>query len=471
VTKRRHGPAGDGAVNGGPGLFAGPGYRAGKWLVNGIYWNEEAVAARANQPSSIRFIDCTLTEGDDCVGHQLNWNTRLELMSRLDAIGVGAITLPSHAQFEEEVDLARAYRRLGRRTPLAFKGPGLEIPLEGGWRDLMAMVVEKVQPAFLCPVIKIPMSDIFSDFARDLSAESAAHSITEAVAFAKTLGVRVVPWLPEGRLPVARLVQFAKAVAEGGGDGVYLVDSRGNFAPLSTRLLVQAVRQAVPQIEIFVQHHNDLGVATANALAATEGGASWIDAAVLGISERGGCVALEEAAVLLEVYGVDTGIDLTGLYELGQFVQRAFGVALAPWKPILGESWNKEEGWGHLGHPGAAIPGVDDEPAALIGSGVSPEVVGRKYESVIGSKLLFGKERSTANSNAPVFLSQLAESLGFTLAEGDLDVILHRARAAVATTYGRHYLTFEEFRGICEGVVRSHAEEPAAGTHAREGPQ
>ena len=48
--------------------------------------------------------------------------------------------------------------------------------------------------------------------------------------------------------------------------------------------------------DIYVQHHNDLGVATANAMADVEGGANWIDASVLGIGDRGGCVALEEAA-------------------------------------------------------------------------------------------------------------------------------------------------------------------------------
>ncbi len=443
----------DGESTGSRTLFAGPGYRPGAWLVNDVYWSDAATDAMPLRRSSIRFIDCTLTEGDDCVGHQLNWNTRLELMRRLDAIGVGAITLPSHTQFEEEVDLARAYRRAGGRTPLAFKGPGLEVPLTNRWRDVLEMAVERVQPAILCPVLKMPMSDLFSDFSSGMTAEDAAGGITEAVGFAKALGVAVVPWLPEGRIPVSRLVQFAKAVADGGGNGVYLVDSRGNLAPRSTRLIVQQIATAVPQLQIYMQHHNDLGVATANALAAVEGGASWIDAAVLGISERGGCVALEEAAVLLEMYGVETGVDLSGLYDLGRFVAEAFGVALAPWKPIVGDSWNKEEGWGHLAHQGAPVPGVDVETDELIGSGVAPSVVGRAYEPVVGSKILFGKERSTSNSDAPIFVSELASALGYDLTETELQRVLHRARAAVATTYDRHYLTYDEFRGICEGAV------------------
>jgi len=79
-----------------------------------------------------------------------------------------------------------------------------------------------------------------------------------------------------------------------------------------------------------------------------EAGADVTDASVLGIGDRGGCVALEEAAVVYEMYGIPTNIKLEKLYELGRYTQRAFGVDLAPWKPIIGDNWNKEEGAGHL---------------------------------------------------------------------------------------------------------------------------
>ena len=85
-----------------------PWHRPGRWLVNSAYWNDEATAARSQLRKSIRFIDCTVSEGDDCVGHQLNWNTRLGVIERLDAVGVGEITMPSHVTFAEERDLIKA---------------------------------------------------------------------------------------------------------------------------------------------------------------------------------------------------------------------------------------------------------------------------------------------------------------------------------------------------------------------------
>jgi len=70
------------AANGGK-----PWHQPGKWLANPAYWDDESLQARAGMPQSIKFIDCTISEGDDCVGHQLNWNTRLGVIERLDAIG------------------------------------------------------------------------------------------------------------------------------------------------------------------------------------------------------------------------------------------------------------------------------------------------------------------------------------------------------------------------------------------------
>src|SRR6185436_11975838 len=167
------------------------------------------------------------------------------------------------------------------------------------------------------------------------------------------------------------------------------------------------------------QHHNDLGVATANAIAAAEAGANWIDASVIGIGDRGGCVALEEAAALFEMYGVQTGIRLERLYDLCRYVQDAYGVSLPPWKPIVGANWNKEEGLGHL----------EGSTAAEATIGIAPEVVGRQFEAVIGAKILFGRERSSAHSDDPVILRELLGEWNMPFTEPEFQTILFRARA------------------------------------------
>jgi isopropylmalate/homocitrate/citramalate synthase len=420
-----------------------PWHQPGKWLVNPAYWHPDALEARTGMPERIRFIDCTLSEGDDCVGHQPNWNTRLGMLEKLDAIGLGEITLPSHVTFREERDLVRACRRLCIRTPLVAKGPGITPPLTGDWRGIIDRHLD-LGTDTVSPIVKWSYEDTLHDFSGKLSKSAVVDAITESVSYMKRQGVRVVPWMVDSmRSSLDTACLIFKAMADAGADGVYVVDSRGNSAPLATRVFIRHVRRAVGSCDIYVQHHNDLGVATANAMAAVEGGANWIDAAVNGIGDRGGCVALEEAAALFEMYGIATGIRLDALYDLCRYVEQAYGVRLPPWKPIAGSNWNKEEGWGHLEGSSAAEATV----------GIAPQVVGREFEAVIGSKILFGRERSSAHSDDPTFLRELIDRWNMAVTEEEFQTILFRARAAVATTHDRHYLTFDEFRSICEGVL------------------
>lgn len=420
-----------------------PWHQPGKWLANPAYWETEALAAREGMPRRIHFIDCTLSEGDDCVGHQLNWNTRLALIERLDAVGVGEITLPSHITFSEERDLVKACRRLGVRTRLVAKGPGVSPPLRGDWRGAIDRHID-LGTEVISPIFKWSYADTISDFGGALTKQAVVEAIAESIAYMKRQRVRVVPWMVDSmRTPVDTACLVFQAMADAGADGVYVVDSRGNSTPLATRVFIRRVKQAVGRCDVYVQHHNDLGVATANAMAAVEGGATWIDASVIGIGDRGGCVALEEAAALFEMYGIATGVKLEKLYDLCRHVQSAYGIALPPWKPIAGENWNKEEGWGHLEGSTA--------PEATIG--VAPQLVGREFEAVIGAKILFGRERSSALTDDPVFLRELVHRWGMTITEEQFQTILLRARAAVATAHGRHYLTFDEFQSLCDGVL------------------
>lgn len=426
-----------------------PWHKPGKWLVNPAYWSDVAKQARTRMPSRIHFIDCTLSEGDDCVGHQLNWNTRLGLIERLDDLGVGEITMPSHVTFSEERDLIQACRRLGIRTRLVAKGPGVRPPLHGNWKAVIDRHVD-LGTEVISPIFKWSYEDTIGDFSGALTKEAIVEAITESVQYMKRHNVRVVPWMEDSmRANTDTACLFFKAMADAGADGVYTVDSRGNSTPLATRAYIGRIREAVGETcDVYVQHHNDLGVATANAIAAAEAGANWIDASIIGIGDRGGCVALEEAAALFEMYGVATGIKLEKLYDICRYVQDAYGIELPPWKPIVGSNWNKEEGAGHL-------EGSDDAEATI---GIAPKMVGRDFEAVIGGKILFGRERSSAHTDDPVLLRNLMRDWGHAPSEEQFQTVLHRARAAVASNYGRHYLTFAEFRAICEGVMLARYE-------------
>jgi isopropylmalate/homocitrate/citramalate synthase len=419
---------------------AAPWFRPGRWLANPAYWHDDARQETAGAPGRIGFIDATLSEGDDCVGHQLNWNTRLRLAEALNEIGVDGITLPSHSTYEEERDWARAYRRRGLTTPIVAKGPGIAPPLRGDWRAALERHLE-LEADTVCPIFKWTFHDVLHDFSGQLSKQAVVDAIGESVAYLKAQGCRVVPWVIDSmRTRLDTVLQFYAAIIEAGGDGVYVVDSRGNSAPLATRVFIRNVRRVIGEGALYVQHHNDLGVATANAMIAADSGATMIDATVLGIGDRGGCVALEEIAPLLAMYGYDIDLDLSRLHALTALAQRLFRVPLAPWKPIAGEHWNKEEGAGHL----------DGAGDALASCGIAPDVVGRIFEGVIGGKLAFGRERSSVTADDHAFLRGLLEEWDVRPDEEEFARILDRTKAAVSTGA---YISVEAFRAIVDGVM------------------
>ena len=72
---------------------------------------------------------------------------------------------------------------------------------------------------------------------------------------------------------------------------------------------------------------------------------------------------------------------------------------------------------------------------------------------MIGGKILFGRERSSAHTDDPVFLRDIVRDLGMEASEEQFQRILLRSRAAVASDYVKHYLTFAEFAAICRGVM------------------
>ena len=87
--------------------------------------------------------------------------------------------------------------------------------------------------------------------------------------------------------------------------------------------------------------HNDLGLATANTMAAVEAGASHVEVTIGGFGERAGNAALEEVVFLMtafaERYGVTHGIRLEEISRTARLFDSLTGVRTHPNKPIIGQ--------------------------------------------------------------------------------------------------------------------------------------
>jgi 2-isopropylmalate synthase len=134
-----------------------------------------------------------------------------------------------------------------------------------------------------------------------------------------------------------------RAAIRGGATVINVSDTAGRALPEDVAQRIADLRRLVPEIEgrgLSFHGHDDLGLATANALAAVRAGATQIETAVNGLGARAGNTALEEIVAALfergESLGTKTGIDPAGLGPLSRLVESRSGVPVAAQKAIVG---------------------------------------------------------------------------------------------------------------------------------------
>ena len=135
----------------------------------------------------------------------------------------------------------------------------------------------------------------------------------------------------EGEVPVQRVVDIARRVAEADPFEIALADTIGVGVPSQVIELVGRVREAVPGVALRCHFHNTRNTGLANAFAAVQSGVRTLDASLGGI---GGCpfapaatgnIPTEDLVYMLQRSGYPTGIDLAAAIETGKWLQEQLG--------------------------------------------------------------------------------------------------------------------------------------------------
>ena len=141
---------------------------------------------------------------------------------------------------------------------------------------------------------------------------------------------------------LCRVVEIA---IKAGATTINIPDTVGYTAPRESADLIRMLLERVPGADTitFATHcHNDLGMATANALAAVEAGARQIECTINGLGERAGNTALEEVVMALRVRNdilpFRTGIDTTRIMQASRLVSTVSGFPVQFNKAIVGKN-------------------------------------------------------------------------------------------------------------------------------------
>ncbi len=160
-----------------------------------------------------------------------------------------------------------------------------------------------------------------------------------------------------------------------------LADTNGCLHPERVRELVGRVRTVLkPEVLVGVHQHNDLGLATANTLAALEAGARHVEVTLGGIGGRAGNTPLEEVAFALEVFAPRLGLAhrlrLDRLAGASTLLARLTGVPLHPNKPVLGRQAFE------AGRGADARQALDERLRGLL----SPQTIGRVEDALFSDQ-------------------------------------------------------------------------------------
>jgi homocitrate synthase NifV len=174
------------------------------------------------------------------------------------------------------------------------------------------------------------------------------------------------------------LARCARTARQARADRLRLADTVGVWNPFQTHAAILSIRAAVPELALGFHGHNDLGMATANTLAAVMAGAASVDVTVNGLGERAGNAALEEVVMALRrTLNRTCGIDSRRFGALSMLVARVSDRPLPIAKPITGTAIFRHESGIHV--RGMLSDGRTYEPfaAASVGGHDTEIVLGK----------------------------------------------------------------------------------------------
>jgi 2-isopropylmalate synthase len=276
----------------------------------------------------VQILDTTLREGEQTPGVTFSVYEKIQIANMLDEFGVDIIEA-GHPSVSQDV----------------YKGIK-EISKQGYNAEILAhtrALKEDIDKAISCNVdwvgifLCVEKQRLQQQFQYDLN--RAIERITESIEYAKEHGLKV-RYTPEDatRTDTESLIKVMKSAEEAKADRISIADTVGAITPFQMHQLIKKIK-TVTNLEINVHCHNDLGLATANSLAAYEAGVSTIDVTVNGLGERVGITPLSEITVTLHhVYKIRNNWKLDLLPELSKKVANFSGINLPKNTPIIGEN-------------------------------------------------------------------------------------------------------------------------------------
>lgn len=351
------------------------------------------------EPNKAEIIidDTTLRDGEQTAGVVFSLDEKKRIARLLDEVGVGELECGIPAMGREEQASVKALVDLGLKARLLT------------WnRAVIADIQASIDSGVKAVDISLSVSDVHIERKLRKSRAWVKEQLKVALGFAKEHDLYVsVGGEDASRADLDFIVELMEIARSLGADRFRFCDTLGILDPFATYDKVLYLASRV-DLDLEVHTHNDLGMATANALAGVRAGAKFVNTTVNGLGERAGNAALEEVVMALKhACHLDLQLDTSRFVELSKLVAMASCRPVPEWKAIVGEKIFSHES-------GLHADGVLKFPGNY--EGFNPAEVG------LVRHLVVGKHSGSHGLNARL------EQLGLQLGRRELEPFLAQVR-------------------------------------------
>jgi 2-isopropylmalate synthase len=285
----------------------------------------------------VYIFDTTLRDGEQSPGASMNTGEKLRLATQLEKLGVDTIEAGFPAASEGDFEAVSRIAQKITRAEIAGLARASKSDIDKAWGAVQHAAKPKIHTF-------IATSDIHLEYKLKMTRDQVLQAAIEAVRYAKS-HTPVVEFSAEdgSRSDPDFLCKVFEAAIEAGATVVNLPDTVGYAIPAEFSEMVRYVIAHTPNIGkaiLSVHCHNDLGLATANTLAAIHAGARQAEVTINGIGERAGNTSMEEVVMALHTrpnyLPMETGIRTEQIYPSSRLVSMITGMMVQPNKAIVG---------------------------------------------------------------------------------------------------------------------------------------
>ena len=354
----------------------------------------------------IRIFDTTLRDGEQAPGASLNRAEKLEIARQLAKLRVDIIEAGFPIASPDDFEAVKAIATEVKGPRIAGLARAIDKDIEAAWAAVKAAEKPRIHtfistsPVHMKYQIKKTPEQVLADtrvmvsLARDLAGTHRGADVEFSA-------------MDASRSEPEFLAEVLGVAVDCGATTINVPDTVGYALPLEFGDLIRELYRLCPalhDVTVSVHCHNDLGLATANSLAAVRAGATQVECAVNGIGERAGNASLEEVVMAIrtrgEYFACETGVVTTEIARSSRLVSTLTGYQIQRNKAIVGRNAFAHESGIHQ--------------AGVLSEASTFEIMQPADVGLADSDIVLGK-----HSGRHALRAKLAE-LGYTLSDAEL---------------------------------------------------